>query len=347
MPRRKRAAFFRTDRKETEVHFPVHARSLLLAAASVAILATPAKADTYPSRPIRIIVATGAGGATDVIARLFGERLRQRLDQPVVVENRTGAGNVVGTAYASKAPKDGYTLLMGSSAGLSVQPVFESNLPYDAQRDFQPIALIAISRLILATSSALPVRNLTEFIEHAKAHPNTLSYATPGSGTPHHLAGEALKLAAGIDMQMVPYRGMALANIDVASGRVPVVVDNLSNALPSIRSGKQRAIALMSDERTELAPDIPTFAESGMPGFEYRSWIGLLAPSGTPSDAVRILSDSIREIASNASLQQELRTAGFEVRYLPPEPFAALMRDEIARYRDIVQRARLRAAGKD
>jgi tripartite-type tricarboxylate transporter receptor subunit TctC len=299
------------------------------------------QAETYPSRPITMVVATEAGGTTDMLARLIGEKFQKRLGQPVIVENRPGAGNIIGTSYVAKAKPDGYTLLMGSSSPLTVNPAIYATLPYDAQRDFQPICLLAFGRIIIVANASLPVTNLKEMISYSKIHPGETTYATPGNGTTQHLIGEMLKGETGLDMRMVPYRGSGPALTDVLAGRVSFMVDNLNTSLPQVRAGTLHAIAVTSADRVETAPDIPTVAESGVPGFAVNAWVGLVGPIGMPRDAVNTLFRSLSEILHEPDVKEKLATAGLDIDGGSPEKLSEQIRSEIVRYREIIKKANI------
>jgi tripartite-type tricarboxylate transporter receptor subunit TctC len=312
-----------------------------LAAAITFACIEVSQAETYPSRPITMVVATEAGGTTDMVARLIGEKFQKRLGQPVIVENRPGAGNVIGTSYVAKAKPDGYTLLMGSSSPLTVNPAIYATLPYDAQRDFQPISLLAFGRIVIVANASLPVTNLKEMISYSKAHPGETTYATPGNGTTQHLIGEMLKSETGLDMRMVPYRGSGPALTDVLGGRVSFMVDNLNTSLPQVRAGGLHAIAVTSADRVETAPDIPTVAESGAPGFAVNSWIGLVGPIGMPRDIVDTLFQSLAEILHEPDVKEKLATAGLDIDGGSPEKLSQQIRSEIVRYREIIKKANI------
>jgi tripartite-type tricarboxylate transporter receptor subunit TctC len=246
-----------------------------------------ARAQTYPSRPVQLIVAYPPGGATDVIGRLLAERLREKLGQPVIVDNRPAGGATIGMAAAARAAPDGHTLAIGNGHTLSINPTLFADPGYSPTRDFTPISLICNSQNLVVVHPSVPANSLAELIAYMKAHPGQLNYASTGSGSPGHLAAELFKSMAGVDMVHVPYRGAAPVLADMLSGRVQVYFANPASVVGSLREGKLRALAVTGGHRSELFPDLPTAQEAGLPGFAVDSWYGLLGPAGLPPDIRR------------------------------------------------------------
>ena len=265
--------------------------ALVLAAGlgSIALASGPALAQDYPTRPVTVIVAQPPGGGTDIIARIIAQQLSVQLGQPFVVENRAGAGTVVGTAAAANATPDGYTLLTGLSANMAVNPSLFAHLAYDPVRDFTPVGMLAEFPFVVVVSNNFPAHSIKELVAMAKAKPGDINFASGGNGTGQHLSTELFELLAGIKMTHVPYRGAAPAYTDVMSGQTPVFFDNLASALGQIKGGSVRALAVTGKERSPLLPDVPTVAESGVPDYVYDVWFGLWAPKNTPKPIVEKL----------------------------------------------------------
>src|SRR6185437_10057035 len=254
----------------------------LAAIALFALTAVAARGDTFPSRPIRIVVPFAAGGATDLIARVVGQKLTESLGQAVVVENRPGASGMIGADLVAKAPPDGYTLLMASTAEIAINPSLYSKMSYDPQKDLAPITLAGVTPLILVVNPASPLHSVADIVKEAKAHPGTISFASAGNGSVQHLSGELVKVLTSTDMVHVPYKGAAPALTDVLSGQVTMFFSGMPPAMPHVKSGKLRALAVTTPKRSPAAPDVPTMAEAGVQGFDISNWFGLLAPAGTP-----------------------------------------------------------------
>jgi tripartite-type tricarboxylate transporter receptor subunit TctC len=303
------------------------------------LAASPAGAQAaYPARLITLVVPFPPGGATDLLARMVGERLKSSLRSTVVVENRPGAASTIGAAYVAKAPPDGYTLLMATSTTLAISKALYKKLPYDPVADFTPITLVAAVPFSLVVNPSLPVNSLREFIAYAKARPGELSYGSAGNGSPHHLGAEMLKTAAGLNIRHVTYRGSAPAIQDVIGGHIPMMVVDLQPALPHIRDGKLRVLGVTTANRVAAAPDIPTLAESGLPGYELVAWQGVVAPAGVPRPIVEQLG---REIAALVAAP-ETRTKLVEIALEPlpgstPDSFAAFVKSEVKRWAPIVK----------
>jgi tripartite-type tricarboxylate transporter receptor subunit TctC len=300
-------------------------------------LAAPASAQVaYPQKPIRLVAPFAPGGGTDILARLFGQKMGEVLGQQVIVDNRGGAGGTVGTDIAAKAPPDGYTLIL-VSASHAINPGLYQKLPYDSVNDFAPITQIATSPGILVVNPSLPVKSVKDLIALARAKPGQINYASAGSGTPPHLAGELFKVMAKIDMVHVPYKGNAPAFIDVIGGQVPLIFPTMPSAMPFIKSGKLRPIAVTSAKRSPAAPDIPTIAESGLPGYEATSWYGILAPARTPREIVAKLHEVLVSVIGSPDMKDKLAAQGLDPVGNTPQQFAAVIKSEIAKWTKVVK----------
>ena len=288
-------------------------------------------AQDYPSRPVKIVVPLAAGGPTDVTARRIGLALQERLGQPVVIENRTGAGAAIGIEFVARSKPDGYTLLMGTPF-LAIGESIAKNLPYDRKRDLLPVALVERGTLVLVVSPTLPVKTVAELVAYGKANPGKLSYASVGHGTISHMTMELFKSVTGLDITNVPYRGTGPAMVAVMSGEVQITVDALTTAGPQIDGGKVRALAVTAGRRAAARPDIPTVAESGYPGFDATFWAGLLVPAGTPADIVARLNRDVRAALTTQDMQQWFAKVGTEAGDMSPDGFARSIDDQAVRY---------------
>jgi len=296
----------------------------------------PAVAAEYPDRPVRMIVPFTPAGATDMLARLVGERLGAKLGQSVVIDNRAGAGGNVGAEIAARATPDGYTLLMGPASIYAISATLYPRLGYDLAKDLTPVSLVANVPHVLLVNNDLPVKSVPELIQFAKKKPGELNIASQGSGTVSHLEAELLKHMAGIEMLHVPYRGSAPAILDLIGGRVHVMFDSIASALPHIRAGKLRAIAVASNTRSSLLPNMPTVAES-LPGYSAHSWLGIFVPAGTPQSIVQRLQRDLVAAIDEPKTQARLVEAGFEPKSSTQEDFAKLVRDEMEKWRPVVK----------
>jgi tripartite-type tricarboxylate transporter receptor subunit TctC len=325
-------------------------RSLLAAIAAAALSCAAASSPSeaqgqtqpYPTKPIRLVLPYPAGGGTDVLARLVAQNLSDRLGQPIVVENRTGASGSIGTDFVIKSPPDGYTLLFNNET-LVVAPSIAKNLPYDATRDLTPLGLVAKSVIVIGVHSDMPAKSLPELVALAKAAPGKLAYSTCGNATIMHFAGEQLKLAASIDMTHVPYRGCAPAMQDSASGQVPVFVNALTNAVNLEKQGRVRILAVASRQRSSLAPTVPTVAEQGFPNFDATPFQALYAPPGLPADIAKRLSTELRDAVASPELDERIRAMSFEPAPSSPEELSALLRDDIVRWAQVAKAAKIEA----
>jgi len=293
------------------------ARTAALLLAGAALLPTAARAaEAYPERPVTLVVGYAAGGATDIVARLIAKSLSDSLGQPVVVENRTGANSNIGAEVVARAKPDGYTLYVGSIANTINRTLYEK-LNYDFKQDFAPVALLATIPNILVAHPKLPIKSVQEYIAYAKQHPGKLTCASSGSGSSIHLSCEIFKMETGTDILHVPYRGSGPAVADLLGGQVDSMFDNLPSSLPHVKAGKLRALGVTSLERAPFAPDVPTLAESGLPGFSVQSWFAVMAPAKTPQPVVAKLNEAINQGLGSAAMREAYAAAGF---VLPAEP---------------------------
>jgi len=300
-------------------------------------------AQPYPTKPVRLVVTYTAGGPADIAARALAQKLAEMWGQQVVVDNRAGAGGIIGTELVAKAAPDGYTLLHGTAAGLIINPLLVKKLPYDTFRDFSPVSMVVIVPQLLVTHPALPATTLKELIALAKTRPGALNYASVGIGSPNHLGMELLKSMAGIDMVHVPYKGATPAMADLIAGQVQLAFNGMASVLPQIASGKLKSIAIGSARRSRAAPDVPTVAEAGLTGFEYVAWNGNFAPAGTPAALVGRLSTDIRKALAAPDVVQRLASLGSEPGGSTPTQFAAYVKEDYARWARVVQAVGLKA----
>ncbi|MBI3936885.1 MAG: tripartite tricarboxylate transporter substrate binding protein [Betaproteobacteria bacterium] len=274
---------------------------------------------------------------------MLGQKLSESLRQSVVIENRPGGGGIIGTEYAAKSAPDGYTILLGSTGPLTVNPSLHRKLPYDTLRDLAPITLVSIVPSILAVHPSLPVKSVKELIAYAKARPGQLSFSSSGNGGSGHLAGEMLNVMAGVKMVHVPYRGTGPATIAVVTGEVPLSFGNMLTMLPHVKSGRLRALAVSSVKRSPATPSLPTVAEAGVPGYEAGPWYGVLAPAGTPRDIIARLNSELVKILRQPDMREKLSSEGGEVVGSSPEQFAQHIKAELARWARIIKAANVRA----
>ena len=309
----------------------------------VAFAAMAAHAQSYPTKPIRIVVPYPPGGFNDTLGRTLAAKFTESWGQPVVVENKPGAGGNIGMDLAAKSAPDGYTLVIGPVGNIAVNPHLYPNLPYDVARDFAPITSLASFSNALVVHPDVPAKTVNELIALAKAKPKTLSFGSPGIGSQAHLAGEFLKLQAGIDIVHIAYNGTAPALRDLLGGQIQFMFAQTSSALPQIQSGKLRALGVASPKRTPLMPELPTIAEGGLPGFEAVSWYALLAPAGTPKEIIAKVQAEVARVLQMPDIREKLAAQGAEPVGNTPEQLAAQIRTESARYADIVKRASIKA----
>jgi tripartite-type tricarboxylate transporter receptor subunit TctC len=311
----------------------------LLTLLALSLFSLAALAQSYPAKPVRLIVPFSPGTTSDILGRLYAEKMGQALGQPIIVENRTGAGGTIGAEAVAKSPPDGYMLLMGTAA-LGVSPHVYPNLKYDTAKDFAHVILISTSPLLLAANQSFPPRNLQELIAYAKANPGKVAFgAAGGLGTSHHLSGEKLKLDAGIEMTVVPYKGSGPAHVDLLGGQIPILFDNIVALLPHVKSGKVKAIGVTSAKRTGVAPEIPTFAEQGLAGYETVAWFSILVPAGTPRDIVNRLNAEAVKATRLPDVQKRLLDGGSDIVASTPEAADKFLHDEIEKWRNVVKAA--------
>jgi tripartite-type tricarboxylate transporter receptor subunit TctC len=305
---------------------------------SPALACAGASAQSYPSRPIRLVVPYPPGGPLDIMARAIGQKLTEAWNQPVVVDNRAGAGGNIGAELVAKSPADGYTLLMGAVATHAINPTLYGKLPYDPVRDFAPVALVAQVPNILVVNPSVPARSVKELIELARAKPGYLNFGSGSTGSTGHLAGELFKTMAGVQMVHIPYKGGAPAMADLLAGQVQLMFDNLANALPNVRAGRLRALAVTTLARSPAMPDLPTIAESGLPGFDLTTWFGVMVPAGTPPEIVAKLNAGIVRALNAKDMRERLEKMGAEPpANNTPEHFTAFIRTEAAKYARVVK----------
>jgi len=299
------------------------------------VSSTPALAQEFPTRPIRIVVPTAAAGSPDVLARLIAERLRDRWGQPVVIENRAGAGQMIGAEAVAKAPADGYTLLLPTgtyTTSVAIRPT----LPFDPMRDLTGVAMVGQGPLMLVVHPSLPARNMKELIALARARPGDLNYATAGTGSIIHFAAEALSVAARIDITHVPYKSATPAVTDLVGGHVQMMIVSLPSVWPQVKAGRLRALALSTGNRSSFAPEMPVIAET-VPGYEAGQWWGMLAPGKTPPDVLRKLNGELNRILASEDMRPRLADQGAEPVLMSPEAFTEYVRAEIVKWRKIAQ----------
>ncbi len=310
--------------------------------AALALSAAAAHAEVYPARPIRMIVAYPPGGGTDIVGRMIAQKLGETLGQSVIVENRGGASGNIGTELTARAAPDGYTVLMGNVAPNAINVSLFKNLPFDPVADFAPVSLVASTPNVLVVNPSTPARTVKEVVALAKARPGTLNFASAGVGSSSHLAGELFRILAGADIVHVPYKGAGPAMIDVLSGRIQLYFATMPAAMPHVKSGKLAPIAVTSAKRSQALPELPTVAESGVPGYEASTWYGVLAPAHTPSAVIARLHAEIVRILAEPELRARLADQGFEPVGNSPEEFGAYIKSEIAKWGKVIRDAGIR-----
>jgi tripartite-type tricarboxylate transporter receptor subunit TctC len=293
----------------------------------------------YPLRPVRFVIPFPPGGGNDILGRAFAERLSERLGQQWVVDNRGGASSIIGAEIVARAPADGYTLLLGTNSTLAVVPSLRGKLPYDPVRDYDPVSLMSSSPYLLVVNPGFEARTLNELIALAKAKPGQLNFGSPGYGTSNHLAFEMFKFMAGIDITHIPYKGTSAMITDLLGGRVSVMLVSTASVRPLVLAGKLRALGISTAKRSPAMPEVTPIAESGVPGFNNASWVGLVAPRGTPPAIIKRLNAEINRVINEGDLKDMLASQGFVPDGSTPQEFAAHVRDELARYRKLVKDA--------
>jgi len=302
----------------------------------------PAAPQQYPARPIRMIIGFPPGGGTDIVGRIVGQRLSEVLGQQILPDNRGGASGQIAAELTAKAPPDGYTVMMAHIAAISILPSLYPKMPYDAARDFAPITLVAIGPNFLVVHPSVPVKSVKELVAFAKARPGQLHYASPGAGTVQHLAGELFKLQAKVDMLHVPYKGSGQSIVDLVAGHVHLNFDSVPPVLPHVRSGRLRALAVTSEKRFSILPDIPTVTEGGVPGFDMSTWWGLVAPAAVSKDIVARLQAETVKVLREPAVKEKIAFAGADTVGNTAEEFAAFIRSERAKYARIVKEAKIK-----
>jgi tripartite-type tricarboxylate transporter receptor subunit TctC len=313
-----------------------HLIAFLFSVVSVVCVFPAFGQQAYPSKPIRIIVPFGPGGFTDVAARILQKELAPAIGQPIIIENKPGAGSTIGTSEVAKAQPDGYTLVMISTAHV-ISPHLYKSMPYDPIRDFTPVMKLAEGPYVLIVHPSLPVKSVAELISAARAQPNSIDYASSGNGSAQHLVGALFASMANAPMNHVPYKGSAQAMNDVLGGQVKVSFVGVPNALPNLATGKIKALAVSTKKRYADLPDVPTLEEAGVPGYDATIWLGLLAPPGTPRDVVQKLNASITKILATPEAKKLMASAGVDVATSSPEEFGALLRSELDRWGKVVR----------
>ena len=312
----------------------------LLAAAWALTLGVSASAQSWPAKPVRLVVTFPPGGAPDILARLFSEKAQ--LGQPVVVDNKPGAGGNIGADFVAKSPADGYTIVLGTVGTHSINGSLYEKMPYDMVKGFSPVSLIASAPNLLVVNNDVPVKTVPEFVAYLKANPDKLSFGSPGVGTSVHVSGELFKSMTGTKMTHVPYKGRQYAIPDLVGGSIQLMFDNMPSALPMAREGKIRAIAVTTAKRSSAAPDIPTVAES-IPGFEATTWFALFAPAGTPRPVIARLNAEVLRVFRLPEVAERLKTLGLEPVLSSPEELAAYQASEITKWTKVVKESGARA----
>jgi tripartite-type tricarboxylate transporter receptor subunit TctC len=311
--------------------------SLALSAVMLGLAMGDALAQSYPSKPIHLIVPFPPGGGNDILARIIAPKLAESLGQQVVIDNRPGATGTVGSELAARSAPDGYTLHMVTSSTHAVNPGLVSKLPYDPLKDFAPVTQLASYQLILVVNPSVPAKSVKELIALAKSKTGQLNYASPGTGTSMHLAGELFNSMAGVDMVHIPYKGSVPGMTDILGGRVQIGFNTMLSTMPYVKAGKLRALALTSAERSPALPDLPTVAEAGVPGYEATSWYGIVAPARTPREIVTKLNTELVKILKLSDVREQLSSQGVEPVSNTPEQFAAYIKAEIEKWAKVIK----------
>ncbi|MGH8639366.1 MAG: Bug family tripartite tricarboxylate transporter substrate binding protein [Burkholderiales bacterium] len=315
----------------------------IAAAALVGASAVPAAAQTYPAKPVRLIIPFSAGGGTDIFARLIGRKLQDNMGQPFVADNRAGASGIIGCELVARAEPDGYTLLMGTTGTHTTNPAVYSKLPYDPLEDFEPISLIAESPFVLLVHPSLPVKSVKELIAFAKQRPGQLTYGSSGIGSSSHLGFELFNLMAGIKGVHVPYKGLAPAMTDTAAGQLMMTWNSITASAEFIKSKRVRALGIGSKKRSPLIPDVPTISEAGLPGYELGSWYGMFAPARTPQAIVRRLYEEIVKAIADPTLKEQFTALSADAVGSTPAQFRAVLRKDIAKWAKVAREANVKA----
>lgn len=322
---------------------PVFSRLLIAGTAALTLaLASPAQAQSWPAKTITIVVPTAAGGANDAMARIIGQGLSTRLGQPVIVENKAGANGAIASEYAARAAPDGYTLMFGYIATHGINPALQK-LKYDPVADFEPIGLVAASPTVLVAHNAVPAKNVQELVQLVKAKPGSFSYASAGNGTAPHMAGELFKLAAGLDVVSVPYKGSAPAIVDTMAGNTQFMFPSLFTAHPQLKGGKLKALGIAGEKRSRVLPDLPTLAEQGIANVNLSQWYAMFAPAKTPRAVIERLNREMNLVLADKAVQKKIEDQGAEVETGSPEQLKTLVQKEVAHWRTVVAAAKIKA----
>jgi len=317
-------------------------RAAAVAVAAIAILAAQgAIAQSYPNKPVKLMVGASPGGGTDIVARMLGKELAETMKQPFVVENKPGASNTIAADVTAKSPADGYTLLVATTTGQAIAPHL-MKLGFDPLKDLTPVALVMVVPNVLIVGPAVTAKDVKEMVAQMKAKPATFNYASSGSGSTQHLAGEAFKKLAGVQMTHIPYKGSSQAHLDLISGNAQLMFDTTSSAIGQIKGGKVRALAVTSPKRSPELPDVPTLAEAGFPGLEMTTWYGVFAPAGTPKEVVARLNAEIMKALQTPEVKTRIAGLAGEPGALTIEQFAALNRSDSERYGKLVREAAIK-----
>ena len=311
---------------------------LALGASLIAPIGAQAQTNDFPNKPVRLLVGAPPGGSTDTVARVVAQSMGESLGQPVVIENRSGAGATLAAALVAQSPDDGYTLFMAPSAH-AFAPSLYKRLPYDPQKDFEAVGQVGVLPLAIIVNADLPVKSLQDFVDLAKAKPNAMNFASSGIGSPQQLGAELLKARTGIQITNVTYKGTAPAMVDLLAGRVQIMFDPLVSSLPQIKAGRVKVLATTGKKRAAALPGVPTAAEAGVPGLEITAWYGILAPAGTPTPVIDKLNAALNKALANTAVTASLEAQGLEVTPGPPKMFADLVSSEIARWQPIIRNA--------
>lgn len=300
-------------------------------------------AQMYPSKPIRLIVPFTPGGSNDVVARIVGQKLSETWKQPVVVENKPGAGGNIGSEAAARSEPDGYTLLIAANNVLAINPTLYDKIPFDPLKDFAPVTLLGTLPIVLVVNSAVPAKSVQELIAFGKSSADGLTYASGGNGTPQHLSGELFKSMTGVKMDHIPYKGNAPAVTDLLSGQVKMLFSPVNSVIPHVKSGKLRALGVASTARLTYLPDVPTIAEAGVPGYQSDIWLALVAPAGTPKDIVEKVRGEVAAILAHPEVKEKLSAQGIEPAPSSPEEVTRLIKDDLARWAKVIKERGIRA----
>ncbi len=320
---------------------PIAPLRLALAASAILLALSPVRGEGFPDQPVRIIVPTQAGGMADILSRVFAQKVKERSGATVIVENKTGANGVLAADYVAKSAPNGLTVLIGFQGTQAVLPHLDPKLPYKPLTDFDPVVLIASAPCVLVVHPSFAAKTVKEFVEIVKQKPGGYSYASAGFGTTHHLAAELFKIAAGVDLIGVTYRGAAPANQDVIAGHIPIVFDNLGNAMNNIHAGNVRALAITADQRAPQIAEVPTMAEAGVPNVVVSSWFALFVPAGTPKDAIAWLNQQANEAFSAPDVREQFVRQGVTLPLGTPEALRAHVEAETKKWGDVVRKANI------